>query len=126
MKYIKLFEDLKSKGYEKITSDYYRDATPDSLDEYETFNQAERDALSKIGAISLHSFSLFTSSPHINKEFELIIDDKVILFCKLQDEWYYLHVYSTDFNEPGTFFRCDQFDGLLNCLSHTSLKEFNI
>ena len=64
--------------------------------------------------------------PNIPKEKGMYVDRRIFIY-KLKDDWFHLVDVDTSnpdtrYKEKYTYYRCDQLDGLLNCLK----KEFNI
>ena len=126
MKYIKLFEDLKSDAYEKIASDndtYQWSNLPPgtteinrNLTEFDLFTDRELDRFNKIGFIKRCSRTILNGkilqpSVHLNR---------IIQIMSGGDEWYYIRT-----RQPNevlfTWYKCDQFEGVVKCLD----KEFD-
>ena len=97
MKYIKLFEDLNN-GYEKVSSG----EIPDYIYEFIDFDDSQIAKLNKLG---------FESS---NVEYEKkCFEVDYLQILRMPDEWYYIQ---DDDDDDEMVYKCDQWDGLLNCL----------
>jgi hypothetical protein len=122
MKYIKLFEDLGNTYY-KIDN---QETFFDKIEEYEqlSFTEKEIDTLLSMGSEgSRHNSSWVSSNQNLDsiilfpntKEFYLVI-------YKCNDEWFMcakIPLLKMSFAE---FYKCDQWDGLMDFIKH----EFNI
>jgi len=119
MKYIKLFENIDKSGYEEISSDEFYDEyiyedfigreyinTHDIDDEPDTYKFI--DIMAYYNDINIGKYNRLRGNPSL-------------YIHKSNDEWYYVVVSCVLDNDEKTF-KCDQFDGLLNCLK----KEFNL
>lgn len=122
MKYIKLFEDLDNTYY-KIED---QDTFFNKIDEYETikFNKKEIDTILSFGnedsshRIGAHTVKAYSESIILfpeSKKFYIVI-------YKCSDEWYMCAKISLNRMTFGEFYKCDQWDGLMDFIKH----EFNI
>lgn len=109
MKYLKLFEDIDL--YKEVDID-------DAFLSHISFTQKEIDKLENFGFKTLGH-----GKP--SKQYTLLRAYAIgtIYLYKLEDEYYVLRHVSTNIPVVGQkFYKCDQLDGLLDCLK----KEFNI
>ena len=134
MKYLKLFESVDTP-YEEINSGQflsylYGDVTFPHMtakpkqfasDNWVDFTQKELDQIRS--CIPNDIVKLYTTRIYdINRDiiFAIDVDDSFYIY-KLRDEWYYLQN-SDNIRMYRTYYRCDQFDGLLQCLSDIKNK----
>lgn len=103
LKYIKLFEDMNDDGYEEISYSSSRrgESIPPSQ------GDREFEILSKMGFIKLFSIDGYS----------LVSIFGGIYIYKYDDEWYEV-VKIVDGYRVYKNYRCDQLDGLLNCLKN--------
>ena len=130
MKYIKLptewesqkrlFEDLDTYGYEEIPmGEFYAINNTTRCHKFELFPFTEKD-LKK-----LYSLKTNLSKHLINKSCFYLVKTEInidIMIYASNDEWYYIDKDRCYGENRHTYYKCDQFDGLLNCLK----KEFDI
>jgi len=101
------------------------------------FNSIEVKSLSELGFNPIEKSTLPVVYKEVLSYKELILPniprttdwyvDRRIYIYKLRDDWYHLvdvdiSNAATRYEEEYTYYRCDQLEGLLNCLK----KEFNI
>lgn len=123
MEYLKSFENYKLP-YQEITSDEYNTATigdepSDELDfigeHWENFTKKEIDELRKC----LHGDNIkfeFIDSPHFPNVNMARLDYDKSVIIKLKDEWYYVILDMSDQEQDDTYFKCDQFSGLIKLI----------
>ena len=127
MKYIKLFEDLTSSGYEQITRNQF---LGDSREQIKP-NQKYTSILEGMGFEWWYETSLYFEMYLTKKQFkghrklyEMGINS-VAIYC-YDDEWYQVNATFKPYDNIGEdiikCYNCDQFDGLTNCLKN----EFGI
>ena len=124
MKYIRMFEDLDEDLYSEISrSDYYEEVGTDIRD-LTPFTSREIKILNSIGfRDDRKDTDLLTSDKSLINKFFVYKERRTfnsainLNLTKSDDEWYYIISESTT-----KYYKCDQFDGLLECLK----KEFNI
>jgi hypothetical protein len=113
MKYLKIFEDLNTDGYEVVSHNSdngYQRCTP---------SQKVIDTICKLGGKDKFKYNEWNQSLH-NQGYEG--KDNIYIWTYV-DDWYWVKISSsTNMNPNRIYFKCDQLDGLLNCLK----KEFNI
>ena len=125
MKYLKLFEDIKSDGYEEI-----RDREYDSLmlnyygnnNFFIPYTANEVSFLTRIGFIEYPNPNYRqegVNTQYMTKETKAYDHRTEIKIYKAPDEWFYLKVCSSRFRNR--VYKCDQFDGVKACLNN--LKE---
>lgn len=126
MKYLKMFDTYHTLGselYQRIDMYVYGDYVS-NISKHVRFDDNEKTQLTKIGFkikwdnrwYYATNFSLGNYRSHSN-----------ITIKKDDDNWYYLYAVNYDrtkfrYEDMYLYFRCDQFDGLLECLKN----EFNI
>jgi hypothetical protein len=125
MKYLKLFEDIGL--YKEVDID-------DAFLSHISFTQKEIDKLENFGFKTLGHGKPeeYTGNCELrkllfypSKQYTLLraYEIGMIYLYKLEDEYYVLRYVSTNIPVVGQkFYKCDQLDGLLDCLK----KEFNI
>jgi hypothetical protein len=109
---IKLFEEY-NKYYVEIDVDYYREIID------------EEDILLQFTECELDDISRFLNCENVNRNFivKWFAIPTVEIF-KLRDEWYYVwfdNKLSNLLNDVKAY-RCDQFEGLLECLKMIKSK----
>ena len=109
MRYIKLFEDLNTDGYESIDDFWDSDIKNFKFNRI-TFNQKEIDKLTLMGfsIILLKKRAIFDSST---------LHGDISIY-KSDDEWYYVCFigFSQDGYITNLYYKCDQWDGLMSLL----------
>jgi len=125
MKYLKLFEDLKSDGYVEISyDDMYDDDNPVALLRFShcKWNSSELDILKSID---------FRENPVLDNgyvvvymRYQIDMEDRefFVNVYKANDEWFYCISYDWKVGRMMRYYKCDQWDGLMNCLKN----EFNL
>jgi len=97
-----------------------------NIDDMTEYTDSEITKLSTFGVNTISSLVQHWSPLHPVKKSKLRYykDNNTImmLLCKTDDEWYYIESYMPFKAETRKFYKCDQWDGLLNCLK----KEFNL
>jgi hypothetical protein len=88
------------------------------------FNRIEKSTLPAVYKEVLSYKELIL--PNIPRTTDWYVDRRIYIY-KLRDDWYHLvdvdiSNAATRYKEKFTYYRCDQLEGLLNCLK----KEFNI
>ena len=128
MKYIKLFEDINTDGYEEIL--YYEYSYTLDNKDILYFTQEEVEILGRFGLmleesdydqrVLLWKLVLAKRSKSHGKSgiAEQIKEDLHVY--KLPDEWYHI---SDCISTPNKYYKCDQLDGLINCLTVLLTKE---
>ena len=119
-----MFEDLDEDLYSEISrSDYYEEVGTDIRD-LTPFTSREIKILNSIGfRDDRKDTDLLTSDKSLINKFFVYKERRTfnsainLNLTKSDDEWYYIISESTT-----KYYKCDQFDGLLECLK----KEFNI
>jgi len=119
MRYLKLFEDINSDGYESIRYDKYYN--------YEGFCFVLTDFTEKELLIlkqlipTMETCSNTVSNKNDSVTFrQNVTDRRGILYPievwinKSTDEWFYVDMGGN--RRDGKFFKCDQLDGLIDCL----------
>lgn len=132
MRYLKLFED-HSKGYDEITREEYNLLT---IGDGDSNYYDEDDGLSWYDDVKFIQDNWTAFTP---KEIEMVkqllpdvqaktilstdvqgarLDSKQsgVIMIKLRDEWYYVMMNMSDQEEGNQFFKCDQFEGLLQLI----------
>ena len=109
MIYLKLFESQDiCEYYCELSEDEYNECINGDC---ENFTQSEIDRLKNLNKIT--DFLIFNYSYSI--KIEIYSDNYLysngILIYKCEDEWFYVN----DLNYA-SYFKCDQFDGLLKCI----------
>ena len=129
MKYIKLFEDINTDGYEEISWDDFYTVNATYKFTLTPFIDSEIVKLTSMGfqlnpnkndlPNSILKGAGYIASEYLHKLGVPGYNKPVNIFVyRAFDDWYYAHTYKIN----DIFFKCDQFDSLLNCLK----KEFNI
>jgi hypothetical protein len=112
MRYLKLFEDLESDGYE------IEDLNTPNLfvaEEYEIFTERELERFEKIGFIKRRS-TVYGPSSLRGKVLEpSVFINRIIQIMSAGDEWYYIRTRRPD-ERSFTWYKCDQFEGVVKCL----------
>ena len=124
MKYIKLFEDLNQDGYEPSTHEEmidmcrFTDASLDMIPGNEIEFSSEADtALFKLGFKSDNfrrkSRNVYILRKEVNRD-----GIREVNIIPAKDDWYFAQVDVGDESTGGymVYYKCDQVDGLLNCL----------
>jgi hypothetical protein len=138
MKHIKLFNQLfesSSVPYEEITREEYNQLTVGEGDvRYEQYDD-EEDYTWFDDIKFIEDFWMAFTDKEIEMVRELLPDVKAknlistdtqgarldskesgIIMIKLKDEWYYVMMNMSDQEEDDKFFKCDQFEGLLQLI----------
>jgi len=134
MKYLKLFESYSSLPYEEITRNEYNHETIGEGNTDYDINVDDEDYTYDDSNFVIDHWMPFTQS-ELNKIQELLpdanfckvikidpddarIDSKEsgLIMIKLKDEWYYVMMDMSDQEEGALFFKCDQFEGLLQLI----------
>lgn len=134
MRYLKLFEDY-SKPYQEITREEYNLLTiGDGDPDYEYYDEEQDSSWWDDVEFIDDNWTAFTP-----KEVEMVkqllpdvqaktllstdvqgarLDSKQsgVIMIKLKDEWYYVMMDMSDQEEDDQFFKCDQFEGLLQLI----------
>ena len=114
MRYIKLYEDLNDV-YKRIGSICGLEFDPKY---FVDFTVLDISKLNRIGFESIEDSGLNYNPPWYGK-ICVNVDDNLHIMKK-EDEWYYVRDMRRMNRE--VWYKCDQFDGLLDCLK----KEFNL
>lgn len=109
MKYIKKFNESSNMLYSEITSGEYEIGIRKKV----IFNDKYYDKISNLvnDGCDVESYSSFI---------EIIIEDTIITICELEDEWFHVRWLSDGYT---TYFKCDQFEGLIKFLKNKSVIE---
>jgi len=131
MKYLKLFEDLNVDGFEEVSYDDFCNDTGETFEfRFKRLNFRKRDK----DMIYLSEMGFFRGGVPGKqtkyKDFmEIYLDAKrgardIITVYKSVDEWYYVEkmILSKSF-KPEQYYRCDQLDGLINCLEKLGVNK---
>lgn len=113
MKYLKIVENIESDHFVRIRANQFY--TPEGrirFDKYD-FLPYEANALTNKGFNLSKSTLCFSKHSIISSRFDFIG------IYKSDDGWYYVESGKMNLDN---FYKCDQWDGLLNCLK----KEFDI
>ena len=126
MKYLKLFEDVNTNGFEQINlSDFWTFIFGD-IGKWENFTEKEEKELYQIVKKKYGRYDekiniskiINTISKKIYLKISIYEDDIIIEIHKLQDEWYGVEIV-TDGNYANHYsYKCDQWDGLINCINN--------
>ena len=115
MRYLKLFEDLESDGYEivnlpNIINNLYVVA------EYEMFTERELERFEKIGFIKRKSASKNDGYLLRGKVLDpSVYINRIVQIMSRGDEWYYIRTRKPE-ERSFTWYKCDRFEGVMNCL----------
>lgn len=134
MKYLKLFEN-HSDSYEKIGYGEFLDMLPigyhntNSPDGYIKFTNDEFNKISKVAKYTdkFKDKSIFVEQTDMDNKLRIVIHKtlfskeaitKVQIF-QISDEWFLIDFDGYWIKGPwrSEYYKCDQFDGLLNCIS---------
>ena len=113
MRYLKLFEDLESDGYEIVNLPNFIDNLYDH--EYEMSTERELERFEKIGFIKRRSTVYGPSSLRGKVLKPSVSINRIIQIMSAGDEWYYIRTRRPD-EIPFTWYKCDQFEGVVKCL----------
>lgn len=105
LRYLKLFEDVNTDGYELISIEAFNKGLPDKVEDLVPFSSHQIDKLLGFGFLDTNN----NYKNILDKRFS--IDGDIIVY-KTDDEWYYLSDDRYEYN----FYKCDQWEGLMNCL----------
>ena len=142
MRYLKMFESIN--GWEEIPrsefNDIIRDSPHDSLVKDISVEKMLKLKSLYLGLIELDGGttlpSIFRQNIHTpgylyenKKKFIRITAtneyDIDLYIFELEDDWYYVYKRGGwNYNYPNTCYRCDQFDGLINCLDNHLLRKY--
>jgi len=111
MRYLKLFEDLESSGYERC------DNYPIKSDEYEMFTERELERFNRIGFVerSATSFRKTSLQGKVLQPSERT-GLRIVQIWSIGDEWYYIRT-RRPYERSFTWYKCDQIEGVINCLN---------
>ena len=127
---IKLFEEYNDPTYWQITKDEYDSVTDVSFQEaqecFVDFTYVELKAMNQFFDFKerIYSSALDQNLGTISKTsyYSFYSEDLIINVHKLVDEWYYVKYYSKK-NYDKIYYKCDQFDGLEDCLKMIKENE---
>jgi hypothetical protein len=134
---IKLFEEYNDPTYWQITKDEYDKVTDVSFQEaqecFVDFTDAELKAMNQFfdfkERIYSSAFVRLFDQPDQNlgtisktSYYSFYSENLIINVHKMVDEWYYVKYYSKKIYDR-SYYKCDQFDGLLDCLKMIKENE---
>ena len=119
MRYLKLFEDMESDGYEKVSSDIL-DMERNRQYEFRDFTQRELDTIKTLVSRNGYVLKIFNKISNWTVRVDTKDStDYILQITKLYDDWYVLH---NGYSHNQSYFKCDQWYGMINCLKN----EFGI
>jgi hypothetical protein len=115
MNYIKLYEDFNSDGYEEIEFHQFDEDRP-SMDDPAISTNFETTKLENMGFTKVGN-RVFT------KKYSFLMPGagtkyNTCTIRKKDDDWYYLTMTRYNPSSNTKYYKCDQFDGLINCLKN--------
>lgn len=110
MKHLKLFEEASKKQYVRVTEEEFYEFERSR----ENFTQREIDRLSDVTIFGVEDWEMETVFVYGIGGYEYEIE-------KFEDGWY--QVSCPDFGRGNTYYRCDQFEGLLSLLKMKKLVK---
>lgn len=133
-RFIKKLEEYsweENLGYQKITMDQFRTTWVQYQDDYkysinDPYTRREINMIESILEVRVDVY--FESNLELieeNNEWDIIIN-------KIRDEWYlikftrYIYVDDVKSDSVSEYYKCDQFDGLVNCLKELKGRAFRI
>jgi hypothetical protein len=141
MKYIKMFESFEGEYYKEVDlseweewvmSDYYTNREKFTTNEVSKLKELipELDCYDDTNPISNFNYILCESNV-FSKKFDYTNNVgniyNYIEIYKITDDYYYLEFHTYSYNETlvctyGSYYKCDQFDGLLRCIEDNILS----
>jgi GH35 family endo-1,4-beta-xylanase len=141
MKYIKMFESFEGEYYKEVDlseqeewamSDYYTNREKFTTNEVSKLKELipELDCYDDTNPISNFNY-ISCESNVFSKKFDYTNNVgniyKYIEIYKITDDYYYLQFHTHSYNETlvctyGSYYKCDQFDGLLRCIEDNILS----
>lgn len=141
MKYIKMFESFEGEYYKEVDlseweewamSDYYTNRERFTTNEVSKLKELipELDCYDDTNPISNFNY-ISCESNVFSKKFDYTNNVgniyNYIEIVKITDDYYYLEFHTHSYNETlvcryGSYYKCDQFDGLLRCIEGNILN----
>ena len=111
MKYLKIFEEVGEKLYWEIPeSEFYDD---NSRLQFKTIVFSDDELISLKELSNKYHWKTFRDDRG-GKRYFIFRDNTQLKLHKSNDEWYYIY-YTTDHSKE-LYYKCDQFDGLIECV----------